>query len=131
MTDSASATPGLSRREREIMDILFQRGSANVADVVDAMADPPSYSAVRAMLAKLEQKGHVTHREEGRAYVYAPVVRKDAARKNALAHLLKTFFDNSTEQAVAALLELRAPKLDEQELSRVAELVRRAKREGR
>ena len=129
MTDRA--TPGLSRRERQIMDVLFQRGSANVADVMADMPDRPSYSAVRAMLAKLEQKGHITHRDEGRTYVYAPVVRKDAARKSALAHLLKTFFDNSTEQAVAALLELRAPKLDEQELSRVADLVRRAKREGR
>jgi predicted transcriptional regulator len=126
-----SVTPGLSRRERQIMDVLFQRGSASVADVMADMPDPPSYSAVRAMLAKLEQKGHVSHRDEGRAYVYSPVVRKDAARRSALKHLLKTFFDNSTEQAVAALLELRAPRLDEQELARLEQLVRRAKREGR
>lgn len=121
----------LSRREREIMDVLFRRGTASVADVLADLADPPSYSAVRALLAKLEQKGHVTHAEEGRAYVYTPAVRKDTARRGALAHLLKTFFDNSTEQAVAALLELKGGKLSEPELNRVAELVEHARREGR
>ena len=125
------APPSLSRREREIMDVLFRRGRASVAEVMADLPDPPSYSAVRALLVKLEQKGHATHAEEGRAYVYAPAVRKDAARRGALAHLLKTFFDNSTEQAVAALLELKGTKLSERELDRVAELVERARREGR
>jgi predicted transcriptional regulator len=121
----------LSRREREIMDVLFRRGRATAAEVLADLADPPSYSAARALLAKLERKGHIAHTEEGRAYVYAPAVRKETARQNALAHLLKTFFDNSTEQAVAALLSLRSKKLSERELDRVAELVDRARKEGR
>ena len=129
MTDHAPAP--LSRRERQIMDVLFRRGQASVADVVADLPDPPGYSAVRALLGKLEQKGHATHVEEGRAYVYKPVVKKDTARRGALAHLLRTFFDNSTEDAVAALLELRGRKLSEPELDRVAELVERARREGR
>jgi predicted transcriptional regulator len=127
----APETPGLSRREREIMDILFRRGRASAAEVLADLPDPPSYSAVRALLAKLEQKGHVIHAEEGRAYVYAPVVRKEAARQSALAHLVRTFFDNSTEKAVAALLSLRGKRLDDAELERLAALVERARREGR
>lgn len=113
------------------MDFLFQVGSASVSEVRAHIPDPPSYSAVRAMLRTLEEKGHVTHREEGRAYVYAPTVRRDAARRSALTHLLKTFFDDSTESAVAALLDLKAPKMDSAELARLEQLVRRAKREGR
>ncbi len=126
-----SPIPSLSRREREIMDVLFRRGRASVAEVMADLTDPPSYSAVRALLAKLEAKGHVTHTEEGRAYVYAPVVRKEAARRNALMHLVRTFFDNSTEEVMAALLALRGRKLSGAELDRVAELVERARREGR
>ena len=122
---------GLSRRERQIMDFLFQKGKGSVADVMDGIADPPSYSAVRAMLRTLEQKGRITHLEEGRAYIYRPTLRKDTARRGALAHVLKTFFDGSTEQAVAALLELKGPKLSEAELDRVADLIDKAKREGR
>src|SRR6186713_3520798 len=91
----------LSRRERQILDILYQRGQGTAADVQSALPEAPSYSAVRALLRILEQKGHVRHEEEGRAYVYLPVVRRDAARQHALSHLLKTFFDNSAEQAVA------------------------------
>jgi predicted transcriptional regulator len=98
---------------------------------MDGLPDAPSYSAVRALLRILEQKGHVRHEEEGRAYVYLPVVRRDAARQHALSHLLKTFFDNSAEQAVAALLELKGPKLSGAELERVARLVDQAKKEGR
>jgi len=122
---------GLSRRERQIMDFLFQKGKGSVADVMDGIADPPSYSAVRAMLRTLEQKGRITHLEEGRAYIYRPTLRKDTARRGALAHVLKTFFDGSTEQAVAALLELKGPKLSDAELDRVADLIDKAKREGR
>lgn len=128
---TADTSVGLSRREREIMDVLFRRGTASVADVLADLTDPPSYSAVRALLAKLEQKGHITHTEEGRAFVYAPVVRKDTARRGALAHLLKTFFDNSTEQAVAALLDLKGRKAGDAELDRMAALIERARREGR
>ena len=122
---------GLSRRERQIMDFLFQRGKASVGEVMEGITDAPSYSAVRATLKTLENKGRVIHEEEGRAYIYRPTVRREAARRSALAHVLKTFFDNSAEQAVAALLELRGPKLSDAELKRVARLVDDAKREGR
>jgi BlaI family transcriptional regulator, penicillinase repressor len=122
---------GLSRRERQIMDLLFQRGKASVGEVMDGIPDPPGYSAVRATLRTLEQKGRVTHEEDGRAYIYRPTIRRDAARKSALTHVLKTFFDNSAEQAVAALLELKGPRLSEAELEKVSRLVENAKKEGR
>jgi BlaI family transcriptional regulator, penicillinase repressor len=122
---------GLSRRERQIMDLLFQRGKASVGEVMDGIPDPPGYSAVRATLRTLEQKGRVTHEEDGRAYIYRPTLRRDAARKSALTHVLKTFFDNSAEQAVAALLELKGPRLSEAQLDRVSRLVDNAKKEGR
>jgi predicted transcriptional regulator len=121
----------LSRRERQIMDLLYERERASVQEVVDGIADPPSYSAVRAMLRTLEEKGRVTHVEDGRAYIYHPTIRKDAARQGALSHLLKTFFDGSTEKAVAALLDLKGPRLSQAELDRVADLVEQAKKEGR
>ena len=121
----------LSRRERQIMDLLFRVGRATAAEVMEGLPDAPSYSAVRALLRILEQKGHVRHEEEGRAYVFLPVVRRDTARQTALSHLLKTFFDNSTEQAVAALLEIKGQRLSEAELDRVARLVDQAKKEGR
>jgi predicted transcriptional regulator len=122
---------GLSRRERQIMDLLFQRGKASVGEVMDGIPDPPGYSAVRATLRTLEQKGRVTHEEDGRAYIYRPTLRRDAARKSALTHVLKTFFDNSAEQAVAALLELNGPRLSEAQLERVSRLIENAKKEGR
>jgi predicted transcriptional regulator len=122
---------GLSRRERQIMDFLFQSGKASVGEVLDGIPNPPGYSAVRATLRTLEQKGRVVHEEDGRAYIYKPTVRREAARRSALTHVLKTFFDNSAEQAVAALLELKGPKLTEAELERVARLVNDAKKEGR
>ena len=122
---------GLSRRERQIMDLLFQRGKASVGEVMDGIPDPPGYSAVRATLRTLEQKGRVTHEEDGRAYIYRPTLRRDAARKSALTHVLKTFFDNSAEQAVAALLELKGPRLSDAQLDRVSRLIENAKKEGR
>ena len=121
----------LSRRERQIMDLLYERERASVQEVMDGIAHPPSYSAVRAMLRTLEEKGRVTHVEDGRAYIYQPTIRKDAARQGALSHLLKTFFDGSTEKAVAALLDLKGPRLSQAELDRVADLVEQAKKEGR
>ncbi|MEO8575442.1 MAG: BlaI/MecI/CopY family transcriptional regulator [Gemmatimonadales bacterium] len=121
----------LSRRERQIMDLLYERERASVQEVMEGIADPPSYSAVRAMLRTLEEKGRVTHVEDGRAYIYQPTIRKDAARQSALSHLLKTFFDGSTENAVAALLDLKGPRLSQSELDRVAVLVEQAKKEGR
>lgn len=122
---------GLSRRERQIMDFLFERGKASVGEVMDGIPDPPGYSAVRATLRTLEQKGRVSHEEDGRAYIYRPTLRRDAARKSALTHVLRTFFDNSAEQAVAALLELKGPRLSEAELERVSRMVENAKKEGR
>ena len=122
---------GLSRRERQIMDFLFQRGKASVGEVMEGIADPPSYSAVRATLRTLEQKGRVLHQEEGRAYIYRPTVRRDAARRSALTHILKTFFDNSAEQAVAALLAIKGEKMSEGELDRMSKLIDAAKKEGR
>jgi BlaI family transcriptional regulator, penicillinase repressor len=122
---------GLSRRERQIMDVLFRQGRATVAEVLAGMPDPPSYSAVRALLRVLEDKGHVLHEEDGRAYVYRPTVARETARRSALKHLLHTFFDDSAEQAVAALLDLSGPKLSSDELGRLAGQIERAKVEGR
>jgi BlaI family transcriptional regulator, penicillinase repressor len=121
----------LSRRERQIMDFLFRTGRATAADVMEGLSDAPSYSAVRALLRILEQKGHIRHEEEGRAYVYMPLVRRDAARQTALSHLLKTFFDNSAEQAVAALLAIKGEKMSGAELERMSKLIEKAKAEGR
>lgn len=124
-------TNDLSRRERQIMDFLYQAGRATAAEVLEALPDPPGYSAVRATLRILEQKGHVKHEEDGRAYVFIPVMKKDAARKRALSHLLKTFFDNSHEQALAALVDLAGPKASAAELDRFRKIIDDAKREGR
>lgn len=122
---------GLSRRERQIMDFLYRRGKASVAEVLEGIASPPSYSAVRAMLRVLEQKGHVVHQEDGRAYIYKPTVARETARRSALKHLLRTFFDDSTEQVVAALLHLSDRKLTDTELTRLTDQIERAKLEGR
>ena len=121
----------LSRRERQIMDFLFRVGKATAADVLDGLPDAPSYSAVRALLRILEQKGHIRHEEEGRAYVYMPLVRRADARQSALSHLLRTFFDNSAEQAVAALLAIKGEKMSDAELERMARMIDAAKTEGR
>jgi predicted transcriptional regulator len=121
----------LSRRERQIMDFLFRVGKATAADVMEGLPDAPSYSAVRALLRILEQKGHIRHEEEGRAYVYMPLVRRADARQSALSHLLKTFFDNSAEQAVAALLAIKGAKMSDAELERMARMIDAAKKEGR
>jgi predicted transcriptional regulator len=121
----------LSRRERQILDALFRLGSGTVAEVLTAIPDPPSYSAVRALLRTMESKGHLRHREDGPRYVYEPVARLESARRSALAHLVRTFFDGSTEDAVAALLDARDGKLSEPELSRIAKLIDHARSEGR
>jgi predicted transcriptional regulator len=121
----------LSRRERQIMDFLHRVGKATAADVLEALPDAPSYSAVRALLRILEQKGHIRHEEEGRAYVYMPLVRRADARQSALSHLLKTFFDNSAEQAMAALLAIKGEKMSAAELERMSRLIESAKKEGR
>ena len=121
----------LTRREREIMDILYRRGRATAAEVLEDMADPPTYSAVRALLRILEDEGHIKHVQDGPRYVYLPAVARNDARKNALSHVVTTFFDGSIEQAVAALVESSRSKLSKEELERLAQLIDKAKKEGR
>src|SRR5437764_526409 len=120
----------LTRRERQIMDILYRRGRATAADVMEDLAGDPSYSTVRTQLRVLESKGHVRHEEEGLRYIYSPAVPRRAARKSALRHLVDTFFDGSTENVVSALLGGEGARLSEAELSRIADLVAKAKKEG-
>src|SRR5215471_15770425 len=117
------ALPSLSRRERQIMDALYRRGRATAAEVMDDLPGEPSYSTVRAQLRVLEDKGHVTHEEQGPRYVYAPAVSRLAARKSALRHLVQTFFDGSAENLVAAILGNEASKLSDDQLDRIADLV--------
>ncbi len=113
------------------MEILYQRGKASASEVRESMDDAPSYSAVRAMLRVLEDKGHVKHQAEGLKYVYVPVVAHDKAKRSAMKHLLDTFFSNSPEQVVAALLDVSSKRLTRDELDRMAELIANAKREGK
>jgi predicted transcriptional regulator len=120
----------LSRRERQILDILYERGQATAADVQVALPEPPSYSAVRALLRILEDKGHVRHQQDGPRYVYLPTVARDNAKRSALRHVLKTFFDNSAEQAISALLDESSSKLSPAELERLARLIDTARKSG-
>jgi len=112
------------------MDVLYQHSTATVAEVMDALPDPPSYSAVRATLKVLEDKGHVGHAADGPRYVYSPAVSPDQARQSALSHLLKTFFNGSAEQAVVTLLEMSDTELSEQDFQRLASRVRASRPEG-
>jgi len=121
---------GLSRRERQIMDFLYQSGRATAAEVQAGMPEPPSYSAVRAMLRVLEEKGHVRHEQDGPRYVYVPKLARDKAKRSALRHVVRTFFDGSTEQVVAALLDARVGEASEQELDRMAQLIEKARKQG-
>jgi predicted transcriptional regulator len=121
----------LTRRERQIMDILYRLGRATAGDVMRELPGDPAYSTVRTQLRVLEEKGHVHHEEEGLRYVYVPAVARTAARKSALRHLVETFFDGSTEKTVAALLGGDASKLSEDELNRIAALIRKAREESR
>jgi len=126
-----SALEGLSRRERQIMEILYQRSKASASEVREAMEDAPGYSAVRAMLRVLEEKGHVKHQAEGLKYVYVPVVARDKAKRSAVKHLLDTFFAGSPEQIVASLLDVSATRLTREELDRMSEMIEKANREER
>ncbi|MEN8376117.1 MAG: BlaI/MecI/CopY family transcriptional regulator [Gemmatimonadota bacterium] len=121
----------LSRRERQIMDALFQRGEASVAEVRDDLADPPSYSAVRATLAVLEKKGRVRHRDDAGRYLYAPVVAPERARNAALKHVVRTFFDGSPAEAAVALLRMSDTGLSPTTLDELAAAIGRAEHEGR
>jgi predicted transcriptional regulator len=120
----------LTRRERQIMDILYRRGRATANDVMADLPGDPSYSTVRTQLRVLESKGHVRHEEEGLRYVYVPALAHRAARKSALRHLVDTFFDGSTEKVVGALLGGEGARLSNDELERIAELVAKARKEG-
>ena len=122
-------TDDLSRRERQILDILYARGSATAAEVRDGLADPPSYSAVRALLRILEEKGHARHESQGPRYVYLPSVPRENARHSALSRIVKTFFDGSAAQAAAALVD--SGSLSDDELARLSALIDQARKEGR
>ena len=121
----------LSRRERQIMDILYRRGRATAGDVMDALSGSPAYSTVRAQLRVLEGKGHVRHEELGLRYVYLPTASPHTARRSALKHLLETFFDGSPEKVVAALVGKERSRMSDEELDRIARLIEQARREGK
>ena len=121
----------LSRRERQILEILYERDKASAAEVRQAMPDAPGYSAVRALLRVLEEKGHVRHEEQGPKYVYLPVVARNKVRRSAVKHVMDTFFAGSPEQIVAALLDVSAARLTREELDRMAAMIEQAKREGK
>jgi predicted transcriptional regulator len=127
---SKKSQNGLSRRERQIMDIIYQSGSATAAEVMENLPDPPSYSAVRALLKVLELKGHLKHRQDGPRYVYSPKLSREKAKRSALRHLIQTFFDGSAEQAVATLLDVSKSDLSDDDLDRLKKLIEQTKQEG-
>jgi predicted transcriptional regulator len=120
----------MSRRERQIMEILYRRGQASVSEVRAAMNDAPSYSAVRAMLRVLKDKGHVKHQAEGLKYMYRPVVNREKAKRSALKSLVDTFFNDRPDEVVAALLDVSSRRLTAEELDRMAAMIDEARREG-
>ena len=124
-------TPKLSRRERQIMDVLYARGRATAQEIEQALEDAPSNSAIRTLLRVLEDKGHVRHEVIGRVYLYAPTLARENARKTALRHLIDTFFEGSVEDVVSTLLQLKRNKLPPEEAERIARMIEDAKRKGR
>lgn len=121
----------LSRRERQIMDVIYKLGQATAAEVMEGIPSPPGYSAVRAMLRLLEEKGYLKHQQDGPRYVYLPTLSREKARQSALKQMLQTFFDDSAEEAVAALLDMSRSKLSDEELDRLSQLIEEARKEGR
>ena len=121
----------LSRRERQIMEIVYRLGEATAAVVIENLTDPPSYSAVRTHLRILEDKGHLKHRQDGPRYVYLPTVPRSRARTSALRDLLRNFFEGSREQMIAALLDDDAAEISEEELERLSRMIDKARQEGR
>jgi len=123
--------PHLSRRERQIMDVIYRMGQATAQDVRDQLPEPPSYSTVRALLRILEDKGHVKHRDDGTRYVYVPTVSRERARASALQQVVRTFFDGSAAAAAAALLDLKDASVSDDELDRLEKLIEQARGEDR
>jgi predicted transcriptional regulator len=121
----------LSRRERQIMDIIYQLGRATAQEVQERLPNAPSYSAARALLRLLEEKGYLRHEQDGPRYVYLPTLAREKARTAAIKQVLKTFFDDSAEEAVAALLDVSKAKLKPEELDRLSLMIAEAKKEGR
>jgi len=121
----------LTRRERQIMDVIYARGRATVAEVLAGLADPPSYSSVRTLLGLLEEKGQLRHEEAGPRYVYIPTVPREKVRRSALRNVMQTFFAGSTEDTMAALLDLHDTRRRPLELDRIMALIDKARREGR
>ena len=130
MTNKNNGVPLVSRRERQILDVLFRRKEATALEIQADMPDAPSYSAVRALLRILEDKGHVRHREDGPRYVYLPVAEAEAARRSALRHVLDTFFEGSAAGAMAALLGGDGDSISKEELDRMEALIAKARKEG-
>jgi predicted transcriptional regulator len=128
--EDAGPTP-LGRRERQIMDVVHRLGEASVAEVRAALAEPPTYSAVRGMMGLLEQKGHLRHRRDGLRYVYAPTLAPAVARRHALRHMLATFFGGSVEEAATALFELSDTRLSDKDRARLQSIIRAAEKSGR
>ena len=126
-----AAHTSLTRRERQIMDILYRRGRATAAEVLEDLPGDTHYSTVRTQLRVLEEKGHVHHEEEGLRYVYMPSVARSAARKSALRHVVQTFFDGSAEKAVLTLLDSSASSLSAQELDRIEQMIEKVRKTGR
>ncbi len=122
---------GFSRREREIMDALYKLGKATAAQILEEIADPPTYTAIRSHLTILERKGHIRHKADGPRYVYEPKVAREKMAQKAVKSVLRTFFDDSVEGVVAALLNQQDNKLSREELDRLAQMIEKAKEEGR
>lgn len=127
----SSADPGLSRRERQIMDALYRLGKASAVEVRDAMPTPPTYTAVRTTLGILVDKGHVRHSQEGSKYIYEPVVPRDEMARNVIGGVVQNFFEGSVERVVATLLDSEETKLDDEALARLQAMIEEARRQGR
>jgi predicted transcriptional regulator len=130
-TKDKPSKDGHSRREREIMDALYKLGKASAQQIMDEIADPPSYTAIRTQLTILEKKGHVRHLSDGTRYIYEPLVAREQMGHRAIDSLLKTFFDNSVERAVTALLTREDADVSDEDLKRLSRLIDKARREGR
>ena len=120
----------LGRRERQIMDVIFELGEASVAEVLARLPDPPSYSAVRTMIRYLEGKGFLRHRQQGTKFVYRAIESKESVSRSALSHLIKTFFGGSAPDAMAAILDVTSQELSKEDLNRIEQLIRAAREEG-